>query len=205
MDEAAAGFALAWSRGHFQVAEIGQPSARHVWKGLPLTRDTLCVVRLRTSRFALVGAVIVATAALVYERTLLFSEYVYRRRNGPWIRTPFRAHVLGFELSPTEAVAWFVILGALAGGLLGVALARVRQRKQTFMLVGSILGGVVGLIYSVSLDEVCIGGGDVFSCGYRSFFGWEIVPLASWALWTGIGAAFGGIVGPIAARVSRRT
>jgi hypothetical protein len=161
-------------------------------------------VKPRTARFTLVGAVVVATSAFLYEGTLPFSEHVYRRRGGPWIHESPRAHVLGFELSPTEAVAWFVILGALAGGLLGVALAHMRQRKQTFVLVGAILGGVVGLVYSASLDEVCIGGGDVFLCGYSSFFGWEIAQLASWALWTAIGAAIGGVVGLTAARVSPR-
>jgi hypothetical protein len=81
----------------------------------------------------------------------------------------------------------------------------MRQRKQTFVLVGAILGGVVGLVYSASPDEVCIGSGDVFLCGYSSFFGWEIAPLASWVVWTAIGAAIGGGVGLAAARVSQRT
>ena len=158
----------------------------------------------RTARFALGGAVVVATAALVLERSLSYSERVYRRKGGPWIHEPPRAHVFGFELSPTEGVVWFILLGALAGGLLGVVLARVRQRQRTFMLGGAGLIGAVGFVYSVSLDEVCIGGGDVFACGYRSFFGWEIAPLAAWALWTAIGAAIGGIVGLVAARASRR-
>lgn len=160
----------------------------------------------RTARFALGGAVVVAAAALVYEVTLLpFSQYVYRRRGGPWIHEPPRANVLDFELSPTEAVAWFIIVGALIGGLLGVALARARHGKQTFMLVGAILGVVLGLVYNASLDEVCIGGGDAFACGYSSFFGWEIAPLAAWGLWTAIGAPTGAAVGLLALRVTRGT
>ena len=159
----------------------------------------------RTARFALGGAAIVAIAALVYEATLLpFSQYVFRRRGGPWIHEPPRAYVLDFELSPTEAVIWFVILGALLGGLLGVALARARQGEQTFMLVGGIFGVALGLVYNASLDEVCIGGGDVFACGYSSFLGWEMAPLAAWALWTAIGAATGAAIGLLALRVTRR-
>ena len=104
-----------------------------------------------------------------------------------------------------EAVIWFIVLGALAGAVLGVAFALLRQRRDTFMLVGSILGGVIGLAYSASLDEVCIGGGDVFACDYRSFFGWEIAPLAAWALWTAIGAAIGVATGLLALRSTMRT
>jgi hypothetical protein len=81
----------------------------------------------------------------------------------------------------------------------------VTRSTGILVLVGATLGAVVGLIYSVSLDEVCIGGGDVFACGYSSFFGWEIAPLASWALWTAIGAATGATVGLVAARVTRQT
>lgn len=116
-----------------------------------------------------------------------------------------RAHVFGIELSPMEAVVWFILLGALAGGLLGVAVARVRQREWAFMLGGAGLIGAVGFVYSVNLDEVCIGGGDAFACGYISFFGWEIAPLAAWALWTAIGAATGATIGLLALRVTRRT
>jgi hypothetical protein len=79
------------------------------------------------------------------------------------------------------------------------------RRTRIFVLVGAILGAVVGLAYSVTLDEVCIGGGDVFACGYRSFFGWEIAPVAASALWTAIGVVGGGLVGPLAARTTRRT
>lgn len=78
------------------------------------------------------------------------------------------------------------------------------RRTRVFVLIGAILGAVVGLIYSVSLDEVCIGGGDVFACGYSSFFGWEIAPLAAWALWTTIGIMGGALVGLLSARVTRR-
>ena len=165
------------------------------------------VVTPRTARFALAGAVVVATAALIYVAMLPFTEHVYRRKNGPWIHEPPRAHVFGdsIEMSPMEAVAWFVILGALAGGLLGVALARMRRREWTFMLGGAGLIGAVGFVYSVTLDEVCIGRGDVFACGYSAFFGWEIAPLAAGALWTAIGASTGATVGLLALRVTRRT
>ena len=73
------------------------------------------------------------------------------------------------------------------------------------MLVGAILGGVVGLVYNSSLDEVCIGGGDVFACGYSSSFGWEIAPLAAWALWNAIGAAIGAATGLLTLRSTLRT
>jgi hypothetical protein len=162
-------------------------------------------VTSRTARFALGGAAVVATAALLFERTLPITERVYRRRGTPWIHEPPRAYVLGFELSPTEAVIWFIVLGAIAGAVLGAVFALLRQRRDTFMLVGAILGGVLGLGYNASLDEVCIGGGDVFACGYSSFFGWEIAPLAAWGLWTAIGAAMGTILGLFATRVSWRT
>lgn len=79
------------------------------------------------------------------------------------------------------------------------------RRTWLFVVVAAALGAVVGPVYSVSLDEVCIGGGDVFACGYRSFFGWEIIPLAAWAVWTAIGVAIGGIVGFVANRATRRT
>ena len=73
------------------------------------------------------------------------------------------------------------------------------RRTWTFVLVGAILGAVVGLLYSLNLDEVCFGGrahgrGDVFACGYRSFVGWEIVPLAAWALWAAVGATVGSLL-----------
>ena len=168
-------------------------------------RATLGVVTPRTARFALVGAIVVTTAALFYERTLPFSGYVYRRKGGPWIHEPPRAHAFGFELSPMEGVVWFILVGALAGGLLGVALARVHQREWTFMLGGAGLIGTVGFVLGVvGFDEFCIGGGDVFSCDYNSFFGWEIAPLAGWALWTGIGALMGGFLGRWTAAMMRR-
>ena len=170
----------------------------------------------RTARFALGGAAVVATAALLYERALPFTERVYRRRGTPWIHDPPRAYVLGLELSPTEAVLWFVVIGAIVGTVLGVVFAHLRQRRDTFMLVGAIFGVVLGLLYNASLDEVCLGYGvsfeeirapvgDAFACGYSSFFGWEIAPLAAWALWTAIGAAIGATVGLLALRVTRRT
>lgn len=161
----------------------------------------------RTVRFSLVGAVVVAAAALMYVATLPFTEYVYRRKNGPWIREPPRAYVFGgsLEMTPIEAVAWSVILGALAGGLLGVALARVRRREWTFTLGGAGLIGTVGFVFGVALDEFTIRSGDVGSGPYNSFFGWAIAPVAAWALWTAIGAAIGGVLGLIAARESRRT
>jgi len=151
----------------------------------------------RTARFTLIGAAVVATAALIYVRALPFTERVYRRRGGPWIHEGPRAHVFGdsLEMSPTEAVVWFVILGVVIGGLVGIALARVRRRESMLMFVGAGLIGAVGFAYGVSLDEVCIGGGDVFACGYRSFFGLEIAPMAAWALWTAIGAVIGSLLG----------
>lgn len=173
----------------------------------PLTRDTLCFVRPRTARFALGGAAVVATAALIYVAALPFTERVYRRKGGPWIHEPPRAHVFGgsLEMTPMEAVAWFVILGAFAGGLLGIALARVRRHEWTFGLGGAGLIGTVGFCLGVALDEFTTQSGDTGSGPYNSFFGWAIAPAAAWALWTAIGAAIGGVLGLIAARESRRT
>jgi hypothetical protein len=159
----------------------------------------------RTVRFAVVGAGAIATAALIYERTLPFSDYVYRRRNGPWVYTPPRAHVLGFELSPTEAVVSFIILGALAGGLLGVALARVSQRERTYVLGGAGLAGTVGFVFGVvGFDEFCIMSGDVGTCPYNSFFGWAINPVWAVLLWIAIGALIGGVLGHWTASWTRR-
>lgn len=45
-------------------------------------------MRPRTARFALIGAAVVATTALIYVRTLSFDGYMYRRRNGPWLFQP---------------------------------------------------------------------------------------------------------------------
>jgi hypothetical protein len=92
------------------------------------------------------------------------------------------------NLSPTEAVASFIILGALAGGLVGVALARAHQREQTFMFGGAELIGTVGFVFGVvGFDEFCIRSVDVGTCPYNSFFGWAVNPLWAVLLWMTIG------------------
>jgi hypothetical protein len=168
-------------------------------------------VARRSARFALIGAAVVATAAFVYERTLPFTSYVYRRKNGPWIHEPPRAHVLGFELSPTEAVIWFVLLGAFAGGLLGLALARVLRMmtRPRSIVLGAVCGIAVGLTVSLDRPTYCIGGGGdgfdaVFACPYKWLFGWDAVPILADAVWAAIGLLVGSLVGYVAARVSQR-
>jgi hypothetical protein len=164
-------------------------------------------VTRRTARFALGGAAVVATAALIYVAALPFTERVYRRKAGRgYTSSPGpTCSAAGLEMTPIEAVAWFVILGTLAGGLLGIALARVRRHEWTFELGGAGLIGTVGFCLGVALDEFTTQSGDVGSGPYNSFFGWAIAPAAAWALWTAIGAAIGGVLGLIAARESRRT
>lgn len=109
-----------------------------------------------------------------------------------------------FELSPMEAVVWFFILGALAGGLAGVALARVKKRERTFVLAGAGLVGIAGFIFGVvGLDEFCVISGDTGVCSYKSFFGWAIAPIAAVALWIAIGAVIGGILGRWTASATR--
>jgi hypothetical protein len=173
----------------------------------PITRYTLFLVTSRTTRFALGGSLVLATASLFYVFSLPFTERVYRRRGGPWIHEGPRAHAFGdsLQLSPIEAVAWFVILGALAGGVLGAALARVHRRDWTFVLGGGGLMGTAGFVVGVALDEFTIWSGDVGSGPYNSFFGWAIAPVAAWALWTAIGIAIGAAVGRLALRVPWRT
>jgi uncharacterized membrane protein len=117
-----------------------------------------CCVTSRTARFALAGAAIVGTAAFSTSALCRShnactadedtdDEDTVDTRTSPW------AYVLGFELSPTEAVIWFIVLEAIAGAFLGAVFALLRQRRDSFMLVGAILGGVLGLGYNASLDE----------------------------------------------------
>jgi hypothetical protein len=81
----------------------------------------------------------------------------------------------------------------------------VRQREWTFMLGGAGLIGTVGFVFGViGFDEFCITSGDTGTCYFNSFFGWEIAPLAGWALWTGIGAVIGGLLGRWTASMSGR-
>jgi hypothetical protein len=162
----------------------------------------------RSARFALVGAAVVGTAALLVERSLPFTERVYRRRGTGIIRDPPRTHVLGFELSPTEGVVWFVVVGVLAGALLGLFLARVLRWAPgaRWRTLGAASGGVVGLAASLARPTYCLGGSTrgfdaVFVCPYKSLFAWDAAPILADAVWSVLGAIVGIVLGSLLVRL----
>jgi hypothetical protein len=76
-----------------------------------------------------------------------------------------------------------------------------------FVLVGVILGVVVGLVYVTTFDLLCvIPAPEVYGgvCTHDEIFGWQPGTLAV-PVWIAIGIVGGGLVGFVAARVTRRT
>ena len=75
------------------------------------------------------------------------------------------------------------------------------RRTSTFVLVGAILGAVVGLIYAIRYDPLCISPAvdpARVSCQHDEIFGWQPGSLAV-PIWTMIGLAGGGLVSWVAA------
>jgi hypothetical protein len=72
------------------------------------------------------------------------------------------------------------------------------------VLVAALLGAVVGLVYVLVYDPLCLCPAIFGTCGctHDEIFGWQPGALAV-PIWTAIGVVGGGIVGLAADRVAR--
>lgn len=85
-----------------------------------------------------------------------------------------------------------------------LASSLVTRRRGIFVLVAALLGAVVGLVYVLVYDPLCICPAISGPCGctHDEIFGWQPGALAA-PIWTAIGVVGGGIVGLAAGRVIR--
>jgi hypothetical protein len=77
----------------------------------------------------------------------------------------------------------------------------VNRRTWISVLVGTILGAAVGLVYVIRYDPLCISPAIEsagVSCQHDEIFGWQPGSLAV-PIWTLIGLVGGGLVGWVAA------
>jgi hypothetical protein len=107
-----------------------------------------------------------------------------------------------------ELAIWLVVVGTIAGALLGLLAERLLRpsvkRGIRLLVLGSVAGLLMGLVFGmVVLEEACVmepGGVDPGPCGWV-FWGWLFnnfqIPIA---LWASFGAVLGGILAWIAAR-----
>jgi hypothetical protein len=73
----------------------------------------------------------------------------------------------------------------------------VTRRSALLLVVGTIVGASIGLMYALIFDILCSCQADLAgrcSCSHDELFGWQPGSLAV-PLWTVIGAIGGGIVG----------
>ena len=142
---------------------------------------------VRRWAFALVGALLFGSASFFYG-LIVFQN--------------------GLEgLTMQELAIWLIVVGLTVGALRGLVLAWVMapstRRWARFLVLGTVEGLLIGLVYGLHVDEACEAGYDGGGCGWPSFG----LLLSAWlalGLWTITGGVLGGIVGVAAGVLTRR-
>jgi hypothetical protein len=116
-----------------------------------------------------------------------------------------------FELTLPELTLWSVIVGTMTVAFLGLVFVEMkapsvtrRRRSFLFGLFGAICGLIAGVVGSVFVPEVCVGGAiDLDYCG-QSVLGLRLgSPWRSIGVLAAVGVILGAVGGVIAARLTR--
>jgi len=109
-------------------------------------------------------------------------------------------------LTMQELAIWLVGVGVTAGAFLGFlvpwVMAATFRRWARFLILGTVSGLLVGVVFGFNVDEACEVGIDQGFCG-SPYFGSLVSPWIGVALWTVTGGIVGGVLGLAAGLLTR--